>query len=197
MNKPLILTDVDDVCLNWLDGFKMYAARVLNKDIPDNPQSWDMSGWLGVTPDESSQMIYDFNHGEPEFGKLPPTANAEKFVPLLAKHCDIVAITCCSTDSKAVALRKQNLESVFGKGIFQDIICQPLGTDKIDNLSVFLDRNVVAWVEDKHEAALHGHFMGYRSFLMEQSHNKLYRDQNPHGPLLHVKSWEDIALQVI
>lgn len=193
MNKPLILTDVDDVALNWIAGFRTFASRVLGRVVTGLPKTWNMDTWLGVADGVAMEMVKQFNHGDPEFGRLPPTADAEKYLPQLAKRCDIVAITCCDTAPTPVALRKQNLDNVFGKGTFQDVICQPLGTKKIDNLSIFKDRNVIAWVEDKHEAALHGLEMGYRSFLVEQDHNKDYREKNPTGPLIHVKSWADIA----
>jgi hypothetical protein len=194
MNKPVILTDVDDVKLNWIEGFRSYASRVLGRKITGLPQGWEMAEWLGVAgPKESNQLVHDFNHGSPEFGRLPPLAEAEIYVPYLAKYCDIVAITCCSTDPTTVALRKQNLDYVFGKNTVKDLICQPLGTNKIDNLSIFKDRNVIAWVEDKSEAAIHGHELGYRSFLMKQDHNKAYREANPNGPLTYVSSWREIA----
>lgn len=192
MDKPLILTDVDDVCLNWIAGFRMYASRVLGHKITGLPQSWDMSEWLGVaTSDEATAMVNDFNHGKWEFGCLPPVADAEKWLPRLAKDHDIIAITCCSTDPATVALRRANLYHVFGD-IFQDVICQPLGTNKTTNLLKHGHRNVVAWVEDKAEAAMHGHKVGYRSFLMHQDHNKKHRDENPHGPLHYVKDWSAI-----
>jgi hypothetical protein len=194
MNKPMILTDVDDVCLNYIEGFRIFAERVLGRKILGLPDQWDMSNWLGLNSEqEATDLVHQFNHGEPEFGMLPPLAEAEKYIPQLSKHCNIVAITCCSTDPTPVALRNKNLERVFGKGVFSEVICQPLGTRKVHNLSIFKDCNVIAWVEDKAEAAVDGASMGYRSFLMEQSHNKKYRDENTNSPLVFVKSWKDIA----
>lgn len=197
MQKPVILTDIDDCCLDWISGFRMYASRVLNRTIAESPSDWSMQSWLGFQgqPDAQAKvdsMVEDFNHGSWEFGCLPPVNKAEKFLPLLAKDFNIIAITCCSVDPATVALRKANLYHVFGP-IFQEVICQPLGTKKIDNLSKFRDRKVVAWVEDKAEAAVHGAQLGYPSFLVEQEHNKKFRAENPYGPVNHVRDWSDIS----
>jgi hypothetical protein len=171
----------------------MYCSRKLGREIVGKPASWEMASWLGVdSTEESAKMIHDFNHGEWEFGCLPPTALAEKVLPKLAKDFEILAITCCSTDPATVALRKANLYHVFGP-IFSDVVCQPLGTKKIENLLKHKHRNVVAWVEDKPEAALHGHEMGYPSFLIHQDHNKDYREKNLEGPLNHVTNWAAIG----
>ena len=178
--KPLILTDVDDCLLSWIGGFRKYCSAVLGREIVGKPATWDMSEWLGVaTPEIATQMVDDFNHTDWRFGTLSPIANAQIFLPALHKRgFEIKAITCCSHNDGAIALRKVNLYHVFGD-IFSEVICQPLGTHKTENLKRFKDRNVVAWVEDKPSAALEGYALGYPTFLMEQDHNLEYRKGNP------------------
>ncbi len=192
--KPLILTDVDDVLLSWISGFRKYCSHVLGREIVGLPASWDMSEWLGVPKDgTASQMVDDFNHGKWEFGILPPVADANIFLPTLHKRgFEVIAITCCSVDPATVALRKANLYHVFGD-IFTDVICQPLGTKKHENLKRFTTRNVVAWVEDKPSAALEGYDMGYPSYLIHQDHNKEHREKNKDDGLIHVESWMEIS----
>lgn len=197
MQKPVILTDIDDCCLDWISGFRMYASRILQRPITGSPKDWSMQSWLGFRGEENAQekvdqLVRDFNHGAWEFGCLPPVAKAEKFLPQLAKDYDLVAITCCSSEAATVALRHANLYHVFGP-IFQEVICQPLNTKKIENLAKFKDRRVVAWVEDKAEAAVHGAELGYPAFLVEQEHNKAYRKANPYGLVNPVKDWTAIS----
>lgn len=191
--KPVILTDIDDCCLDWISGFRMYASRVLDRNIVGTPSDWGMQSWLGIyDANKINALVEAFNHGEWEFGCLPPVNKAEIYLPMLAKDFDLIAITCCSIDPATVALRKANLYHIFGP-IFTAVICQPLGTTKIDNLSRYLDRTVVAWVEDKAEAAVHGTELGYPSFLVEQEHNKAFRANNPHGRVNFVRDWTEIS----
>jgi hypothetical protein len=196
--KPLILTDVDDCLLSWIAGFRKYCTKVLGRKIVGLPGDWDMSGWLGLKDEvtnkgeifrtatqQATQLVHDFNHGKWEFGILPPIADAQVFLPTLHRRgFEVVAITCCSHSEATITLRKANLYHVFGD-IFQEVICQPLGTSKTKNLSRFKDRNVVAWVEDKPSAALEGHSLGYPSYLMRQDHNAQYDGKE----LKRVDSW--------
>jgi hypothetical protein len=154
------------------------------------PSSWDMSDWLGTTPEESEKLVKDFNHNDWRFGALPPTANSQVFLPALHKRgARIAAITCCSHNESAIALRKANLFHVFGD-IFETVICQPLGTSKLSNLSLFKNEKVLAWVEDKPSAAIEGHNLGFTSYLINQSHN--LQAELPQG-IKRTDGWEIIA----
>ena len=70
----------------------------MQREIKGEPTSWDMLEWLGVPSiDHVDKLIEDFNHGEWEFGTLPPKSEALPNLKLLHENdIDIIAITCCS-----------------------------------------------------------------------------------------------------
>lgn len=191
MQKPIILTDIDDCCLSWIDGFRAYASRKLGREIVGYPSTWDMNEWLG-TKDTASDMVYDFNHGEPEFGELPPVANAVANLKYLhSVHYNIFAVTCCSSNSETIRLRKQNLLNVFGP-IFSDVICLDLGQSKKPTLSAFKDYNVHAWVEDKPQTAKEGKELEFPTFLIRCGHNRDHENKFP-TDFHYVDCWNGIT----
>lgn len=202
MKKPLILTDIDDCCLSWITGFRLYASRVLGYEVKGEPDHWNMQAWLGMegTPDAAKKvadLVHDFNHGAWEFGCLPDICDSvENLRQLHFRGFDIIGITCCSDQAITEALRRANLFHVYGN-IFRDVVCLPLGTPKTAALSVYSQENVRCWVEDKPSAALEGYELGYKSFLMKCGHNLQYREGTQDSPLLFVESWDEISKELL
>lgn len=189
----IILTDVDDVLLSWVEGFKFFASHKLGRKITGLPDQWDVSKWLGLTDaKESGELIHEFNTTAWEFGCLPETANSRDNLRTLKRlGANFIAITCCSTNEVTVALRNANLYHMFGP-IFERVHCLPLGSSKLEVLKQYQNENVIAWVEDKYESAADGKSCGYETFMIRCSHNRKHEAEFTND-VNWVDSWDQIT----
>ena len=180
--KPLIITDVDDVLLDWLKSFKRFLKT---KNIETNTpelMNWDLRTWVKALPEEILPLVREFNNSK-AFAKIPALEDAKEVLPRLRRSHDFVAVTACARDEKTVRQRKNNLEIL---GIdFKDIHCVEIGEDKSEILKNYPES---IWVEDKYEGALQGVKVGHKSFLINRSYNL---HQN-HDSLTKVSCWREI-----
>jgi hypothetical protein len=86
----------------------------------------------------------------------------------------------------------ENLERLFGKGVFEELICLDCGADKDEGLLPYKDSGCI-WVEDKPHNAECGIDMGLRSILIEHGHNVDYENNN----LTKVKNWKEIYEMIV
>ncbi|MBT4995857.1 MAG: hypothetical protein HOM88_05235 [Hellea sp.] len=188
MNKreKLILVDCDGVLLDWQYSFYqwMEARGHYAKDIAE----YDMGQVFDMSYDKAKEMCEYFNCSA-AIGWLSPFRDAKKYVKKLNEdhgyifHC----ITSLSTDKYAGKLRMKNLEAVFGKKVFEELICLPCGGDKDSALEAYRDSGCF-WVEDKPENAVTGSKFGLESLLIEHPHNKDFS----HTDVVNVKNWREI-----
>ena len=98
-------------------------------------------------------------------------------------HC----ITSLSLDQKAKRLRAYNLENVFGKGTFKELVCLDTGADKDDALAEYKDSGLW-WIEDKPKNCEAGLAQGLKPLLVEHGHNMNYKNND----VTIVKNWKHI-----
>jgi hypothetical protein len=180
-----LYTDIDDVCLKWMEGFRSF---LISKDISINgsfPIQWDMSHWVnGPWKD----LIREFN-SSPAFGKLKPFKDAVDVLGQLKQNnFHITAITACSADPQVHERRWKNLEKHFDL-IFDKLITVDLGQSKFEILKGL---EPGYWVEDRMENALDGLICGHTCFLMTRPHN-MYQQ---HSEIVRVKSWNGILTRI-
>ena len=185
LNEKLILVDCDGVLLDWQYSFyKWMAAR---GHYPTCEAEYDMGKVFNMSYDEAKQMCEYFNCSA-AIGWLTPFRDAVKYVKKLHEdhgyifHC----ITSLSTDKYAGKLRTKNLEAIFGKKVFEEVICLSCGGDKDEALEPYRDTGCV-WVEDKTENADLGLELGLNSMLIQHDHNKNYA-----GNAIKVANWREI-----
>jgi uncharacterized HAD superfamily protein len=93
-----------------------------------------------------------------------------------------------SDDPWAIKLREENLNRIFGDGVFERLVCLGCGDDKDEALERYRDSDFI-WVEDKPENADLGSRMGMSSFLIEHPYNKdVVVDEN----VTRVSNWKEI-----
>lgn len=185
LNEKLILVDCDGVLLDWQYSFYQWMEQ--RGHTPRSYDEYDMGKVFDMSYAEAKQMCEYFNTSA-AIGWLTPFRDAVKYVRKLNQdhgyifHC----ITSLSTDKYAGKLRKKNLEAIFGKKIFEEVICLECGGDKDDALLPYKDTGCV-WVEDKPENADLGMKLGLNSMLIEHGHNKDYA-----GEATKVANWKEI-----
>lgn len=185
LNEKLILVDCDGVLLDWQYSFYAWMEKRGHK--PLSYDEYDMGKVFNMPYEEAKQMCEYFNTSA-AIGWLTPFRDSVKYVKKLHEdhgyifHC----ITSLSTDKYAGKLRKKNLEAIFGKKVFEEVICLECGGDKDEALEPYRDTGCV-WVEDKPENADLGLKLGLNSMLINHDHNADYS-----GDATKVANWREI-----
>ena len=185
-SEKLILTDADGVLLDWSYSFGEYMRKEHGME-PVRTDRYSLSDCYDIEPIIAQMHVKNFNASY-KIRNIPPLFDAIKYVKKLHEehgyifHC----ITAISNDPDAQALRKQNLERLFGPTAFDDVICVGTGADKTEALMPYKDSGCL-WIEDKLENAELGQSLGLDAVLMEQDHTRDYS-----GTIRKVKSWKEI-----
>ena len=189
MSEKIILTDCDGVLLNWNRAFSAWMEA--KGHVLQNDHTYDISDRYGISRSEGHQAVLDFN-SSPEVGFLPIQDDALRPVrQLSAMGYGFLVTTSLSDDPIARSRRIKNLEMTFGKNIFLDAICLPLGASKEPYLEAHRDSGRW-WIEDKPENAVLGRKMGLNAVLYNQPNNKHFETNIP-----RVSSWRDIFSMVV
>jgi hypothetical protein len=98
-----------------------------------------------------------------------------------------------SLDPSAYKLRKMNLEKLFGKTAFEDLLCLDTGADKDEALDPYSDTGLF-WIEDKMENAIAGLNVGLRPILIEHGYNM--HDSVPVG-MKKCLNWKEIYEHIL
>ena len=183
----LILTDIDDVVLDWYSGFKQFLVKNTNIKPPYEPHHYDLSINLKVDKHTASELVNKFNASD-EFYDLKPCRDAGRLLPMMTSEYKFVAITCGSSKyfdlEKGHVRKAQNLEKYF-PGVFSDIIVLPLTADKTETLKNFFPS---VWVENSLDNAIKGINCNHRTFLVDYLYNRNYNNTD----ITRVKTWAEI-----
>lgn len=168
-NRIPVILDVDDVLLDWSTGFRTYVSwKYQAKPVKDQPDSWHLSEYFGVSSEVVHQWVRDFNSSS-HFSLLAVLPGAQHAIAEFVKgDHPLIAVSSCWGNMYTPILRQTNLLHHFGNA-FSEIICLPLGADKQPCLTG-IDEGV--WVEDNYTNALAGHQVGHKTFMMRRSHNR-------------------------
>ena len=184
MKKQFILTDVDDVLLDWIGPFQEFLhAKGIMTNTP-TLLDWDLSTWITLPDSEIRQLVHEFNNSN-YFHRLPAFKDAKSVIKDLAKTHEIVAVTSCSRDNKIVTDRMKNLQVEFGIN-FHQVHCLNYGEDKKEFLSKYPPS---FWLEDKLEGAVQGLSCKHMAKLVNRSHNQ----KTNHDEVQRIDSWHEIV----
>jgi len=193
IDKKVILTDVDGVCLDWTLVFENWMQErglpVLTTDV------YNLGTRHEIDSDQARSLVIEFNssiHGR----SLPPYKDVLENFKLLNSHgYKFIAVTCFGEDHLPTSNRIHNLQTVFGKDMFLDIHSLPIGSSKFDCLAALAQTyHGTYWIDDHVPYAVCGAAIGYKTFLMDHSHNT-------DAELLHdierIQGWGEITRRLI
>ena len=167
-NKKIILTDCDGVLLDWETAFHDWMST--HDYELKNPGLYEMDIAYGIEKAECKRLVKEFNESA-WMCCLSALRDARSGVNKLVEDgYRFVCITSMSLDPYARQLRIENLEKVFGEGVFLDVICLDTGADKDDALMPYKNTGLW-WLEDKTENAVLGADMGLQTILVTHEHN--------------------------
>ena len=183
----IILTDCDGVLLDWAQSYHWWMHRKGYRQV--NPNEYAMDKCYGIPRDESRELCKTFCESA-AVGFLPPLRDAVKYVRKLHEEHGVVfhCITSMSDYPWAIKLREQNLDRIFGEGVFERVVCLGCGDDKDEALERYRDSDFM-WIEDKTENANLGAEMGLNSFLIEHPYNI---NNKTHEEVNRVRNWKEI-----
>lgn len=189
-SEKLILVDCDGVLLDWVYSFHKFMAE--NGYTIKVENVYDVATTYNITKTESRNLVRQFNESA-RIGFLPGLRDSIKYVKKLHDegyvfHC----ITSLSTDYYAGKLREQNLERLFGKDVFEKVVCLDCGADKDEGLLPYKDSGCI-WVEDKPSNAECGLRMGLQSILITHKFNEDY--VNP--DIRKFSKWKEIYEEIV
>jgi len=191
-NEKVILTDCDGVLLDWEYSFNVWMHRHGYNLAPFGAAEYKIHKKYGITKERSKELVKIFNESA-AIGALPPLRDAIKYVRKLHEEHGFIfhCITSLSTDPAAYVARLQNLHDVFGKTVFERLVCLDTGADKDEALEAYKNSDCW-WLEDKPENADLGVGMGLNTLLISHAHNADYD-----GPATRVNNWKQVYEKVV
>ena len=186
----IILTDCDGVLLDWEVSFTKWMQ---SKGFEKKAEGiYDMSTTYGISKKEGKRLVKEFNESA-WMGYLHAFKDARSGVGKLYEagyrfHC----ITSLSLDKKAKRLRLMNLENIFGKGVFKELVCLDTGADKDEVLADY-EGSGFYWLEDKIENAECGLQFGLKPILIEHAHNV----DCDNDDIIKCKDWSAIVDEIL
>ena len=189
-NKKVILTDADGVLLNWEYAFSCWMQQHGHTEVENANWIYDIAERFGLdSKNMGHKLIKQFNESA-AIGFLPALRDAMYYVKRLHEEHGYVfrCITSLSTDKNAYKLRKMNLEKLFGKTAFEELVCLGTGADKDEALEPYKDSGLY-WIEDKLSNAVCGLELGLKPILIEHGFNM--HDDIPEG-MTKVVNWKEI-----
>lgn len=183
----IILTDCDDVVLDWFPQFRLFCEKTLNVSLSERPTQYSMQKWLNLSVEEIRALIDEFDRNQESFGNLGPICQAEIYLPKFVDDgYKIYGITASSTNPPSMQRRRKNLKRVIGD-VFTDVYF----VDRADEKKKYLQQFAPTfYVEDKIYNAQMAADLGHTGIVMRQLSNKDHEHEYP--DLIWVDSWADI-----
>jgi hypothetical protein len=193
-NDKVILTDADGVILNWEYAFCCYLEQRGYTQIENGNWEYDIAKRFGISRNEAIKHVKIFNESA-AMGFLPALRDAMFYVKRLHEEHGYVfrCITSMSTDVNAKKLRQMNLEKLFGKTAFEELVCLDTGAPKDDALAPYKDSGLY-WIEDKLSNAVCGQNLGLKPILIEHGFNM--HEPIPEG-MTKVVNWKELYNHII
>ena len=177
MKDNIILVDCDGVLCDCEYAFTQFMHH---KGFPTlDTSAYNIGSRFGFTPEQGHTFVEEFNDSA-AIAFLPPLRDAVYYMKRLNMlhgykfHC----ITSLSTNKYAQKLRTQNLNLLFGEGIWDDYIYLGCGADKDEVLAKYKDTGCF-WIEDKPKNAEVGQELGLNSIIVAHEHNASYNGEIP------------------
>ena len=200
--KPVIVTDVDSVLLDWLQGFATFLKEEKDMDIEHVKHFFGTSNFI-ETPEITNISCLDTNKLlVKEYGKSKYIEelkafqeDAKQHILDLHKEVDFIALSCLSKNRQIINKRKRNLENVYGN-IFKDVICIGFGQSKEPDLIRLKEQeNVITFVDDREKHIYESISAGIKPILFKRCIENI---ENCPENSYHVKTcWSDIKESVL
>ena len=184
--KPILLTDLDGVSIDWLKGFVNYMEHELGHKAEHlKPKHFSM---IDIFPEIEKPYLHikDYQHTDHYREVESYKGSYEAYKTLKEMGVSVIAVTSCGEEKKIQENRLYNLEKNF-PDIFDDIHLLDLGADKTQVLSKYDNSR---FIDDQLGNVLSGVKTGHKSYLWDMSYNK--EDELPENAF-RAENWNIIV----
>ena len=185
-SKPIFLTDLDGVSLDWLKGFTNYMEHELGHKAEHLlPKHFTMVD-IYKNLEKPYLHVKDFQQSEYYKDIKPYEGAVEAYQTLHEMGVEIIAVTACGEEKQAQKYRQEHIDKYFGNFI-QESYFLPLGSHKKDILNKFKN---ATFIDDQTQNAQDAAELGLKSFLWNMSYNE--NDDINHENLKRAYAWTDV-----
>lgn len=200
--KPVIVTDVDSVLLDWLHGFATFLEKEKNIDVSHIKDFFGTSHFIDTTKITNISCLDTNKLLVKEYGKSQYIEelkafqdDAKQHILQLHKEVDFIALSCLSKNRQIINKRKRNLQNVYGN-IFKDVICIGFGQSKEPDLIKLKEQeNIITFVDDREKHIQESISAGIKPILFKRGIDNIeYCPENSY----YVKTcWADIKESIL
>ena len=193
-NKPLLLTDVDGVLLDFIQGFSIYL-ETLGHDISHTKSYWGSTkratfdGLMRIAdPQQAAAVKAGFYQSE-AIAHLPlMQTHLINIMQTLSEHMDIVCITCIGRTQQLMDARRKNLHDHFGD-CFKAIHCLDFGESKLPLLRHYQKQQPLAYIDDRQEHI--------DEAIQANINGRLFEHNVPKTQVNSVTCWHEFSQQLL
>lgn len=187
-----ILTDIDGVVLFWWKAFKEFMASRGHHPNADEAIHYELHKCFNVPDYEMDILVHEFNNSD-RIGALNPMPDAVEYLTKLRKEegYSFVGITSLSSVAATRIKRIENINTLFGDDMFEDVICLAMHSSKRDTLEKWKGK-AQYWIEDHARNAIDGHELGFKTFLVTHAHNAHVSVPDGIARVPYKTAWHDI-----
>lgn len=188
--KKAIVTDIDQVLLDYASRLREYVNKRDGKSITGHSLNWDLAEWLELgSSKEALDTIIEFSTTY-EFGTLDALPGADVVLHnLVRKGYSLIGLTASGNSPMSVALRKVNLFHRFGD-IFDDVLFVEHHESKVDSLTKIMESyDVRVFIDDKPANIMDTIDYVPNVILMKSPHNREFRKESTEMDIDTAFSW--------
>lgn len=169
LKDKVIVTDVDGVLLDWNFGFERWMVK--NGHIAHFPENYDQGSGHEMNKKEELKYSTVFCKSPLAMGNLTPYKDAIHFVRKLHQEYGFVFHAVTAVNHDIYNARWDNLNRVFGKGIFIQLDCVGAFKHKGSVLEYYKNSGCF-WLEDDVNNARTGLDLGLTPIVFNHSYNQ-------------------------
>lgn len=191
----LILTDIDQVVLKWIDGAETFLRKKGFNILKPLKDVYYFEECVGVDTETSTKLSEEFNTSK-EFANLDLMEGVEEAFSKLSRYHDltVIGITAAGTSTRTQYLRWCNVEKHLPK-LFRDIhFVTPEDSRKISYLTKY---EPTIWIEDSLKGALEGIESNHTTYLINTAYNQVTDETLETSKIIRVKGWDEISESIL
>lgn len=170
----IILTDADDVLLDWVSAFETWMIDQGHKRLPDTDHEYSMAKrFYDLDVKTAGKLVVEFNSSDHMFNLRAYRDSVEYVGKLASLGYKFIVVSAFSTCDEAKQKRMHNLRNLFGDCIL-DVHGVAIGESKRHILEQNWAGTNRYWIEDHFSNAVAGYEVGLNPILVDTPTNSQY-----------------------
>lgn len=170
--EVILLSDIDGVTIDWLEGFIKYCESIGHKALHNEPKVFAMTD---IFPDLEKPWVHimDYQHS-PYYDEIKAYPEVvEVYNKLHDMGVKIIFVTSCGTTEHIKEARNKVMEKEFN-GKYEHIEYLDFGASKTEILNKYPN---ATYIDDQMKMSIEGAESGHDSFIKDMSYNREDSDE--------------------